>query len=109
MSSTIVNNSDSRDDKSTLSNYTSVVSQDIHLTWNIDFTNEIITGSVSHTMKVLKDNVKSAHFDTAKLDVQSALIDGVRTTFWYEGKSTHLGIKLCVEIPTPLRYRYCYV
>ena len=93
----------SRVDRSSLSNYLSVVSQDLHLEWTLDFTKEIIFGSATHTLKVLVSNTVTVNFDTSNLHIEGATVDGEEAKYFYDGETGALGRKLCVEIPTPLR------
>jgi leukotriene-A4 hydrolase len=93
----------SRVDRSSLSNYQSVVSQDLHLQWTLDFAKEIIFGSATHTIKVLESGTATVDFDTSNLHIEGATIDGDDATYYYDGETGPLGRKLCVEIPGPLQ------
>lgn len=93
----------SRVDKSSLSNYRSVVSQDIHLEWTVDFEKEMFYGTATHILKVLEAKTATAQFDTSNLHIEGATVDGEDAKYWYEGETGVLGRKLCVEIPPALR------
>ncbi len=96
-------NDNSRTDASSHSNFHEVISEDLHLDWTLDFDKETLVGSATHTMKVLVPGTSVASFDSAKLSVKSVTVDNKSVKFWFEGSLTHLGQKLCVEIPAPLR------
>ena len=93
----------SRVDKCTLSNYLSVVTQDLYLEWNLDFAKSIIFGSATHSMKVLTGSPSVVSFDTSNLHVEGASVDGEDAKYFYDGETCALGRRLCVEIPRALR------
>jgi leukotriene-A4 hydrolase len=98
-----MNNANSRVDTSSYSNCQAVVSQSVHLDWTLDFDREIIYGKAVHSMKVLVGGTSTVDFDTSKLHIKSATIDGTSVKFAYVGEQNHLGRKLSVEIPQALR------
>lgn len=93
----------SRTDSSSLSNYHSVVPQDLHLDWTLDFDKEVIFGSATYSMKVLKAKTSTADFDTSNLHIEGVTVDGEEAKYSYDGELGPLGRKLCVQIPAALR------
>lgn len=51
-------------DPSTQANYTQIASEHVHFDWNIDWTKQVIAGSVTHTLTVKEDGVQEAMYVT---------------------------------------------
>lgn len=83
-----------RADKATLSNYADVVSEHLHFEWDIDFDAKELSGSVTHSMKMLRDGVGVVELDTSKLTVLSASINGENSSFTVADAYRELGNKL---------------
>ena len=49
-------------DPTTQANYTQVASEHIHFDWTVDFDQKNITGSATHTLKVLEDGVEEVMY-----------------------------------------------
>ena len=83
-----------RSDKATLSNYADVVSKHLHFQWDINFDSKELSGSVTHSMKMLRDGVEVVELDTSKLTVYSASINGENCSFKIAEAYKELGNRL---------------
>ena len=84
-------------DEHTLSNYKDVVVSHCHLSLDVDFENEVLKGSVLHTLK----NVSGAEvviFDTKNLNIKSVLVDGTTAPFELGNYDELLGTPLQIAI-----------
>lgn len=84
-------------DEHTLSNYKEVVVSHCHLTLEVDFKNEVLKGSVNHTVKNIAD-AKEVIFDTKNLKITSVEVDGQVAAYRYGEDDELLGTPLHVEI-----------
>jgi leukotriene-A4 hydrolase len=92
-------------DNSTQSNYTEVVTTDIKLEWDLDFTNQIIAGSVEHVVVVIKDGTKTVNFDSSDIHVNgNVLIDEEVVQHTVHERNPMLGSKISVIIPSAKQY-----
>ena len=89
----------SKNDQSSLSNPSLVISTNIHLDWVLDFEERSISGTCKHSITVLKTGTKTADFDSSKLKITSVSINGTATTFDIAPVDVQLGSKVSVAIP----------
>ena len=89
----------SKNDQSSLSNPSLVISTNIHLDWVLDFEERSISGTCKHSITVLKTGTKTVDFDTSKLKITSVSINGTATTFDIAPVDVQLGSKVSVAIP----------
>jgi len=75
----------------------------IDLKWTLDFTRGVIVGSVTHTMKVVKEGTTHAKFDSSKCHVSKVLINTHEAVYDDSKFSKELGTCISVELPPPLR------
>ena len=83
-----------RNDMATLSNYQDATIQRMHFDWSIDFGAKLLNGSVTHTIKMNKDNVQFIDLDSSKLRVLSVTINDANTNFKIADAHKALGNKL---------------
>ena len=90
----------SKEDLSTLSNYSRVVSTHIHLLWSLNFEKKEIVSTAIHTVKVLTSGTSTVDFDSSGLSIDSVLINDVHVAE-VRKPDVHpvLGQKLSVVIP----------
>lgn len=88
--------------KSSQANHTLCKSTSIAITWNIDFNDNRLSGSVKHYVEVLSD-CTSVDFDTSKLTITNITINDLPTSFELGEPLNSLGQKLSVSIPETLR------
>ncbi|KAI0762471.1 metalloprotease [Fomes fomentarius] len=62
-------------DPSTQSNWQEVASEHVDFDWTIDFAQQTISGSATHLLRVKKDDVREAIFDTVALHVPKVVIE----------------------------------
>ncbi|KAI0932947.1 hypothetical protein AcW1_000087 [Taiwanofungus camphoratus] len=62
-------------DPATQSNYDNVYSEHIHFDWTVDYAQRIISGSVTHALRVRQDHTDHVIFDTLALSVEKASVD----------------------------------
>lgn len=93
----------SRTDLSTLSNYAAAKSTNIDLKWHIDFDQQVIRGSVTHSVEVILPDTRQVKFDSSKLHISSVSINGSPTTYERAETSPSLGTCLAVQIPASLQ------
>lgn len=51
------------EDPTSQANYLKIVSQHIDFVWTIDFTKKIVSGSATHTLKVLQGDIDEVMYD----------------------------------------------
>lgn len=90
----------SMSDPTSQSNYLQIASEHISVNWRLDFSEQIITGTATHTLRVKEDGVQEVIFDTADLEIESAQIAGVTVSHHVEEKHPVMGSALHVSIPT---------
>ncbi|KAJ3533495.1 hypothetical protein NM688_g7274 [Phlebia brevispora] len=87
-------------DPTSQSNYLQIVSEHIDFNWTIDFSKKIVSGSATHTLKVLQSSVKEVIFDTAALDISKVEVDGQTTTFKLGTAHPVMGSALFIALPS---------
>lgn len=99
-----------RADPATQSNYLSVRTTSLHLSWEIDWTARIIIGYVEHVLQAQHDNISEAVFDSSYLDISGASTSGgddgsTSSPLKYTLDSRHpvMGNALHVHLPKPLK------
>ncbi|KAF7340280.1 Leukotriene A-4 hydrolase [Mycena venus] len=90
-------------DPTTQSNYWQIASEHITLDWSVDFTAQILAGSVTHRMSVLLDGVEEAIFDTGDLEVTGAEVNGSAISYDLKPKHEVMGSALHVSLPKGLK------
>lgn len=73
----------------------------LHLDWSIDWDKKIISGSVEHTIKALKDGETEIRFDSSYIDIQSVEAEGKKLAFTLEPRRGSLGSPLVVTLAEP--------
>lgn len=66
------------EDIHSFANVNEVYSTNLHLDWDIDWTNKCIKGSVTHTLHIVQGGVAHVTFDTSFLDLGAVTVDGDR-------------------------------
>ena len=97
-------------DVSTYANIEEVKAEHIELDFAVDFTRQVFTGKVIHTMALLKDEVKSVYFDSQGIVVSKAefitVHDGCQiwqdVVFNVTRPNDNLGDAIEVHLPYPL-------
>jgi leukotriene-A4 hydrolase len=64
------------DDPTTQSNFLQIRSTHVEFCWDIDWESQTISGSATHTLLALQDNVQKVVFDTNGLDICRVSLDG---------------------------------
>lgn len=96
-------NAYNRIDRSTYSNPSEVLSTVVHLEWSLDFNQNIISGSVTHSMIVVEKNgAEFAKFDSSSLNVTSVEVNSHPVQYTLGESSKSLGQCLIVPIPDHL-------
>ncbi|KAJ7221960.1 Metalloprotease [Mycena haematopus] len=90
-------------DPTTQSNYRQVASEHISFDWSVDFTAQILSGSATHRMNVLVDDVEDAIFDTGDLQVTGAEVNGSAVSYALKPKHEVMGSALHVSLPKGLK------
>ncbi|KAJ7020251.1 peptidase family M1-domain-containing protein [Mycena alexandri] len=90
-------------DPTTQSNYSQIASAHITFDWSVDFTARIVSGSATHRMNVLADDVEEAIFDTGDLEISGAEINGSAVSYDLKPKHEVMGSALHVSLPKGLR------
>ncbi|KAF8308664.1 zincin [Clavulina sp. PMI_390] len=88
-------------DPATQSNYDEIISIHVHFDWSIDWAGHRLVGSATHKLLVLKDGVKEAIFDTGKLEIERASVQGKPVTFSLAPPHEVLGSALSVPLEAP--------
>lgn len=112
-----MSNANSVIDKSSFSNahLNSVNVKHIHLDWKIDFDSCIISGSCTHKIHLLDDNVSEVFFDSNSLSIISLTIGDRVIDYVVEPANPVLGSKIVVSLPEDIRNKgsefdltFCY-
>ncbi|KAJ6459517.1 peptidase family M1-domain-containing protein [Mycena sanguinolenta] len=90
-------------DPTTQSNYDQVASEHISFDWSVDFKAQNLSGSATHRMNVLVDDVKEAIFDTGDLQVTGAEVNGSAAAYDLKPKHEVMGSALHVSLPKGLK------
>ncbi|EPS99669.1 hypothetical protein FOMPIDRAFT_1163900 [Fomitopsis schrenkii] len=90
-------------DPSTQANYTQIASEHVHFDWNIDWTKQVIAGSVTHTLTVKEDGVQEAIFDALALDIEKASVEDKATDFIQDPAHPVMGAALHLPLPSGLK------
>ena len=98
-----IKNEFSRRDQSSQSNPFEVMSILIDLDWALDFERGVITGSVTHTMKIVTEGTTHAKFDSSKCHISRVLINTHEAMYDTSQVSKDLGTCVSVEIPPHFR------
>ncbi|GAA96251.1 uncharacterized protein L969DRAFT_100748 [Mixia osmundae IAM 14324] len=86
-------------DKSTLSNYRDIHTEHAVLTWTIDWSKQLVHGSVEHTMIVKQSGLKHVVFDTSFLDIASVKVAGKDAKWTLAERKGTMGSALTVDLP----------
>ncbi|KAK7019843.1 leukotriene A-4 hydrolase [Favolaschia claudopus] len=90
-------------DPTTQSNYQQIASGHIDFDWSVDFSAQVLSGSATHRMKVLVDDVNEAVFDTGDLQVSGAEVNGSPANYDLKAKHEVMGSALHVSLPKGLK------
>jgi leukotriene-A4 hydrolase len=94
-------------DHASYSNSHAISCVKLALDWNIDFDANQITGSATHSVKIIEDGVAIALFDSKDLTITSVAVvaDGPRSPVQWTAEPAHkaFGSKLSISIPESLR------
>ncbi|KAJ7116299.1 hypothetical protein C8R44DRAFT_832437 [Mycena epipterygia] len=86
-------------DPTTQSNYSQIASQNIAFDWTIDFDAQTLTGSATHHLNVLVDDV----FDTGDLEILRAEVEGSLVQHDVKPKHEVMGSALHIPLPHGLK------
>ncbi|KAF4623043.1 hypothetical protein D9613_001552 [Agrocybe pediades] len=89
-------------DTVTQGNHTEIVTQHVAFDWHVDFATKTLSGSASHDMKVKKDGVEEAIFDTYDLDIAAITVNGQYAKHELKPKHPVMGSALHVSLPKDL-------
>ncbi|KIM39154.1 hypothetical protein M413DRAFT_447486 [Hebeloma cylindrosporum] len=89
-------------DTATQSNYADIATQHVAFDWTIDFEAKVLSGSATHDMKLSRDSVEEAIFDTGDLDVSAISVDGKVVEYELKPKHPVMGSALHVPLPKNL-------
>ncbi|CCM06484.1 uncharacterized protein FIBRA_08753 [Fibroporia radiculosa] len=90
-------------DITTQSNYTEIASEHVDFDWTVDFAQSTISGSVTHTLTVRKENVQHVVFDSSALAIESAVVEGKIAQFDLGAPQPVVGSALRVSLPAGLK------
>ena len=97
------NNLYSRQDLSSQSNPSEVMCIHVDLNWTLDFDKQVIGGSVTHTMKIVKEGTAHAKFDSSGCLISKVLVKGEEVEFVTAKTTKALGSCISVAIPSQCR------
>ncbi|GAA5993250.1 hypothetical protein JCM10908_004532 [Rhodotorula pacifica] len=93
-------------DQATQSNYLDIESTDLQLDWTVDWSQRIVRGTATHTLKARKDGVDKVVLDTSYLAIKKCYLDSHKTddlSFTLPAKRHPvLGSALTISLPSPL-------
>lgn len=91
-------------DLSSFANPLEAVSTKMNLNWDIDFEKQTITGSVEHTVQIVKDGADHVDFDSSKINIiGDVLVNNQPGSYTAAPVHEILGTKLSVAVPSELR------
>jgi leukotriene-A4 hydrolase len=71
--------------------------------WTVDFEEQTIGGSVTHTIRLLDDNVNTVTFDSAKLSITSCKVNSKVAEFTVAEAVPTLGSAVTVMLPESMQ------
>ncbi|EIN13273.1 Metalloprotease [Punctularia strigosozonata HHB-11173 SS5] len=86
-------------DPTSQSNYAAIFSEHIALVWVVDFSQKIISGHATHTLRVKDASVKEVVFDTLDLSVERAEVDSKPADHHLDEPHNVMGSALHVSLP----------
>ncbi|PPQ84726.1 hypothetical protein CVT25_013808 [Psilocybe cyanescens] len=89
-------------DTATQSNISDIATEHVAFDWKVDFKTEVLSGSATHVMKVKKDGIEEAIFDTGDLDINAITVEGQTAQFIVDPKNPVTGSALHVALPKGL-------
>lgn len=91
-------------DLSSFANPLEAISTNITIKWDIDFDLQTISGSVEHTIKIVKDGADHVDFDSSKIKISgNVYVNNEAGTYTASPVHEILGTKLSVAVPPALR------
>ncbi|KAF9261926.1 metalloprotease [Marasmius fiardii PR-910] len=90
-------------DPTSQSNWDEVVTQNVDFVWSVDFELKLISGSATHTMKVIKSGLTDVVLDTADLEIAKVEVDDDQTgvPFTLGERDPVMGSPLLIPLPKP--------
>ncbi|KAI0742573.1 metalloprotease [Daedaleopsis nitida] len=88
-------------DPSTQSNWQKVASESVDFDWTVDFDQQTISGSATHTLRVKENGVTEVIFDTSALTITGACVDGQPGHYTWGQCHKVMGKPLHVCFPSP--------
>ncbi|KAJ7284708.1 peptidase family M1-domain-containing protein [Mycena rebaudengoi] len=90
-------------DPTTQSNYTQIASESVAFDWTLDFNAQILSGSATHSLRVIVADVAEVIFDTADLEIVRTEVEGSAVPHTVGAKHAVMGSPLHVPLPTGLK------
>ncbi|KAJ3843133.1 peptidase family M1-domain-containing protein [Lentinula raphanica] len=90
-------------DPTSQANYTEIATEHVFFRWTIDFTSQIIAGTATHDLRVLKDGVGEVIFDTADLNIESVDVESKPAAYDLKPKHPIMGSALHITLPAGLQ------
>ncbi|KAI0785951.1 peptidase family M1-domain-containing protein [Abortiporus biennis] len=89
-------------DPTTQANYLQIASENIDFDWTLDFKEEIISGSATHTLLVKEDGVNEIVLDTQALDISKVTLEGSPDPLNFKIGANHpvMGSPLHISLPS---------
>ncbi|EJD04499.1 leukotriene-A4 hydrolase [Fomitiporia mediterranea MF3/22] len=89
-------------DPATQSNYLSIATQHVALDWTLDFNQKIISGSATHRLTIIDEEVKEVVFDSGGLDIISTEVAGNEVLFKLDERHLVMGSALHIPFSEPI-------
>jgi leukotriene-A4 hydrolase len=85
-------------DPTTQANYLQIFTKHVHFDWTLDFANQIVEGTATHTLLAQESGVEEVIFDTADLEIREVLVEGCAVQFTLGARHTVMGSALHVPL-----------
>jgi leukotriene-A4 hydrolase len=85
-------------DPTTQANYLQIFTKHVHFDWTLDFANQIIEGTATHTLLAQESRVEEVIFDTADLEISEVLVEGHTVQFTLGARHAVMGSALHVPL-----------
>ncbi|KAI1790494.1 metalloprotease [Ganoderma leucocontextum] len=86
-------------DPSTQANWQEIATENVDFDWTVDFTQQTVSGSATHRLRVKKDNVHQVTFDTQALNVTKVIVEDRPADFSFGKHHDVMGTPLTIPLP----------
>ncbi|OCH94213.1 metalloprotease [Obba rivulosa] len=90
-------------DQATQANYDEIASEHVDFDWTVDYAQQIVHGSATHTLVARKDGVREVVLDTNALEIEKVAVEGSPVAFVLGPRHEVMGSALRIGLPPSLK------